>query len=89
MLHGTFDHIFTRIVLQICASFWYNHANNGKDAKFGSNEADIMDGIRTKSPQTKSPWTNPPRTKSFQDKMPLGEHSYISASALVCTILYQ
>ena len=30
------------VVRRICAIFWYNHANNGKGAKFGTNETDIM-----------------------------------------------
>ena len=74
---------------RICASFWYNHTNNGKDAKFGSSEADIMECIRTKCHQAKSSWTyHPPlRIKSSQDIMPPGEHSYITASALFCANL--
>ena len=31
-----------RVVRQICTLVWYNYANNSKGAKFGTNEADII-----------------------------------------------
>ena len=30
------------LVRDICAIFWYNRANDGKGAKFGTNDADII-----------------------------------------------
>ena len=33
---------FVHTLRRICGIFWYNHANNGKGAKFGKNEVDII-----------------------------------------------
>ena len=59
-----------------------------KDAKFGSKEADIMEVSGQNATRQNPLGQIPPRTKSSQVKMPPGEHSYITASALFCTMLH-